>query len=221
MDIRWLGHACFLLQSEDGTRVLTDPFDETVGYPQPIRAVDIVTVSHQHFDHNAVERLPGSPEIVEGPGEQRHRGITFTGISTYHDGLKGAIRGSNTIFAIEIDGVRIAHMGDLGHLLTEKQAEALGAVDVLLLPVGGTFTIDADEARQTLEQLKPSITVPMHYKTRYIDFPITGVDMFTRHFRDVTTMPRLTVDRASLAAVSKTEPKIVVLELDAAAQPDG
>lgn len=208
MDIRWLGHACFLLQSKDGIRVLTDPFDETVGYPPPIREVDVVTVSHQHFDHNAVGLLPGNPSVVEGPGEHYHKGISFEGISTYHDGLKGALRGSNTVFVFEMDGVRVCHMGDLGHLLTAKQMESLGRIDLLLIPVGGTFTIDADQARETVERLKPRVTVPMHYKTRYLDFPITGVDVFTRHFRNVKTATSLTLDRESLP----DEPMIIVLE---------
>lgn len=185
MRIEWLGHACFLITSGGGTRIVTDPFNEEVGYPLPRVEADIVTVSHQHFDHNAVAVVGGRPRVVEGPGDHRPEGVSVRGVSTFHDQEEGRKRGTNTVFVITVDGLNVCHLGDLGHLLSPEQVRLIGPVDVLLVPVGGTYTIDAAEAAETVTALRPRVVIPMHYKTGYINFPITGVDEFTGRFEQV------------------------------------
>lgn len=178
MKLRWYGHSSFLLTGENGLKVLTDPFDETVGYPTPTVAPDVVTVSHEHFDHNAVKMVPGNPEVVKGPGEHVARGITIVGVSTYHDDAHGSRRGENTVFTISMDGLRVTHLGDLGHTLSASQILALRPVNILLIPVGGYYTIDARQAKEVVDALNPNIVIPMHYKTEVLDFPIAGVEPF-------------------------------------------
>lgn len=209
MQIKWLGHACFLLTTTEGAKILTDPFDETVGYPLPAEAPDVVTVSHQHFDHNAVGLVKGKPEVVEGTGARQVKGIAFRGVATFHDKEKGAKRGPNTVFVIEADGVRVCHLGDLGHPLDAAKRREIGPVDVLLIPVGGTFTIDADEAAALVKELQPRIAVPMHYKTQYLNFPITPVDDFLKHFSGVRRESVLEVTPENLPPATS----VVVLEL--------
>jgi L-ascorbate metabolism protein UlaG (beta-lactamase superfamily) len=180
MKIRWYGHACFVLESETGVRVLTDPFDNTVGYPIPDVTVDIITVSHHHHDHNYVSAIKGDPVIIDGVGEYTVGGISIRGYRTYHDDVIGEKRGENTLFTIDMDGMRICHCGDLGHLLDMVKLHNIMPVDVLLVPVGGTFTIDAAQAAKLVEDMKPRLTIPMHFKTRALSFPLDPVDRFLR-----------------------------------------
>lgn len=178
MKIRWYGHSCFLITTDSGLRILTDPFDETVGYSLPGAIVDIVTVSHEHFDHNAVELLSGNFDIVRGPGDHNVRGLTIHGLATYHDDVYGAKRGDNTIYTFEADGLRITHLGDLGHTLSASQIMALRPINVLMIPVGGFYTIDAEQAKEVAQTLNPDVIIPMHYKTPVMDLPIAPVDDF-------------------------------------------
>ncbi|MCL6641327.1 MAG: MBL fold metallo-hydrolase [Candidatus Rokubacteria bacterium] len=178
MKIRWLGHACFLITSAKGTRILTDPFDETVGYVVPAVEADFVTVSHEHFDHNAVGNVKGKPKVVRGAGAHSLGDVSARGIDTFHDGVMGAKRGPNTVFVLNVDGMSLCHLGDLGHVLEAAHLSAIGRVDVLLVPVGGTYTIDPAAAAKVVEQISPSIVIPMHYKTDATSFPIVGVDEF-------------------------------------------
>jgi len=178
MKIKWLGHSCFLLTSNSGVRVLTDPFDEQVGYELPAVETDVVTVSHDHFDHNHVSVVKGNFACIDKPGKFSERGIDITGVSTFHDENGGAKRGTNIVFKFDIDGIRVCHCGDLGHLLTPEQIKEIGEVDVLLLPVGGVFTVDAAGAYEVAKQLKPAVTIPMHFKTEMLKFQVDGVDNF-------------------------------------------
>ncbi len=178
MKIQWFGHACFLLESQDGTKVVTDPFDGSVGYKIPMVEADIVTVSHDHCDHNYVEGVQGDPEIMKSPGEYTIGGISIKGVPTFHDDVKGAKRGPNIIYTFEIDGIKVCHAGDLGHLLSKAQLEEVGEVDVLIIPVGGTFTLGAEGAAAAVEQFGPKITIPMHFKTPAVSMPIDPVDVF-------------------------------------------
>ena len=179
MKIRWFGHACFLFESKDGTKIVTDPFDGSVGYKVPKIEADILTVSHDHYDHNYVEGVQGDPQIIRSEGEFEVCGIKIKGVSAFHDEVKGEKRGSIIIYVFEIDGLKICHLSDLGHLLSKAQIEEIGKVDVLLTPVGGTFTIDAEGAVAVVEQLSPKLVIPMHYKTPAVSMPIDPVDDFT------------------------------------------
>ena len=172
--ITWFGHACFMIVAGNGTRILTDPFDETVGYELPSVAADIVTVSHNHFDHNNIGMVMGSPQVMDSPGERDLGGVGIRGVQTYHDTRSGAVRGTNTVFIIETDGMTICHAGDLGHIPPDETVKSIGKVDVLLIPVGGTYTLDAAGALETVGRLGPRIVVPMHYKTP--DLKLTELD---------------------------------------------
>ncbi|MDN5276079.1 MAG: hypothetical protein PWR01_44 [Clostridiales bacterium] len=180
MRITWFGHACFRLVSDSGVTIITDPFDETVGYELPDEQADIVTVSHQHFDHNYVQGVPGNPEVISKIGNFYVKDIPIKGIKSYHDDQGGNKRGINIMYVFDIDGIKVCHLGDLGHTLAGEQVEQIGDVDMLLVPVGGTYTIDARAAADVVASLKPSIVIPMHYKTDRIDFPIDGVDKFLK-----------------------------------------
>lgn len=180
MKIFWLGHSCFLLKGSNGISLLTDPFDEDVGYRLPRVRADIVTVSHDHHDHNNVGIIKGNPEVVRGPGRHYVMGIEFGGFNTYHDREKGRLRGSNTVFRFELDGVVICHLGDLGHILAEKQASDIGPIDLLLVPVGGMYTLEAAKAWSVVEQLQPRIVIPMHYSTPALSFELEGIEEFLK-----------------------------------------
>ena len=183
MKIKWLGHSAFLLTSENGTRILTDPYESgsyggAVGYKPIKEQVDIVTASHSHEDHYYIKDLPEGFECITDPGKHEVKGITITGIKTYHDTSSGKERGRNIVFVIEVDGIRVCHLGDLGHLLSDDQVSAIGKVDVLLLPVGGFYTIGPKEALSVMKALSPAITIPMHFKTDVLGFPIKPVEDF-------------------------------------------
>ncbi|MGE5573513.1 MAG: MBL fold metallo-hydrolase [Bacteroidota bacterium] len=183
--VRWLGHACFLITSPRGVRILTDPFDSTVGYPVPQAEADVVTSSHDHFDHNHVSAARGNPTVLKGNGRYEKNGVKIYPVASFHDTEQGAKRGPNTIFVMEVDGVRLVHMGDIGHDLSRHQLEDMGRVDVLFVPVGGTYTIDAAAARRLVEATSPRVVIPMHYKTAAVQMPIAGVDMFLRGLDNV------------------------------------
>jgi L-ascorbate metabolism protein UlaG (beta-lactamase superfamily) len=185
MKITWLGHAAFLITTEDGVKILTDPYeadsyDGALAY-QPIEEeADVVTVSHQHADHYHPKGLKGDPDIVIGPGTQTIGGLTFKGIPSFHDPSDGRERGENTIFVFEADGITVCHFGDVGHVLNDEQLSEIGHVDVALIPVGGFYTIDAREATEILEKIGPSIVIPMHFQTKACSFPIATVDDFLK-----------------------------------------
>ncbi|MGQ9454852.1 MAG: MBL fold metallo-hydrolase [Armatimonadota bacterium] len=214
MKIEYLGHSCFLLTTSQGTKILTDPFDPS-GYPGQLNyrmysePVDVVTVSHDHADHAGYKVVKGSPVLIKGEGKFVARDANFLGVGTYHDDARGAKRGRNTVFVISADGLRIAHLGDLGHVLTADQAAEIGNVDIALVPVGGYFTIDAAQATQVAQQLDANIIIPMHYRTQKCNFPIAGVEEFLKGKANVVRKDAsvLEVTRDSIPA----EQQIVVL----------
>lgn len=169
MEITYYGHSTFKLKGKVGT-VVTDPYDDYIGLTLPSLSADIVTVSHDHKDHNAISKAKGTarrdkPFIISQAGEYEIGDISIFGTKTFHDDSKGSERGENVVFTIMIDEITVCHLGDLGHELTQEQLSAIGAVDVVLCPVGGTFTIDPALAAKTIRSLEPSIAIPMHYKT--------------------------------------------------------
>ncbi len=215
MDITYLGHSSFKLRGKNAT-VVTDPYDSTmVGlkFPKHV-ACDIVTVSHDHEDHNCTSVLEGSPFVVNGPGEYEIKGIAIVGTPVFHDNQKGAKRGSNTMYRIEIDGIAVVHAGDLGHKLTVEQIDSLDGVDVLLIPVGGLYTIDAATAAQVVNEIEPSIVIPMHYGRPELAQQtfgnLTPVSAFLKEMGKVglTPVPKLSVTKDKLPE----ELQVVVLE---------
>lgn len=214
MKIKWYGHAAFLITSSQGVKIITDPYESgayggQLAYGKITDQADIAITSHDHADHNDTKSLPGFPEIVKGGGTKSVKGISFKGIASYHDPSKGSERGSNTIFTFSVDGIKICHLGDLGHLLSEKEIAEIGSVDILLIPVGGYFTIDSKEATKVGEQIKPKVLIPMHFKTEKCGFPIAPVDDFLKGKANIKRpkTSEVTFELASLPS----ETEIVVL----------
>ena len=176
-----IGHAKFLIELDNGMRIVTDPYDSTCGYPVTPVPADVVLVSHGHHDHNAVNTIPGAPRVIDQTGEyDLGDGVTVTAVEAFHDEVQGTKRGKTLMFRILAEGVSAVHLGDLGHLPTPEQCMLLGHADVLMIPVGGFFTIDASTARETAKLLQARVILPMHYKTRANgDWPIASVEEFT------------------------------------------
>ena len=181
MDITYLGHSSFKIKGKTAT-VVTDPFDEYVGFKFPKTRADIVTISHDHKDHNKADLVSGVKKVVDGPGEYEISQVSIIGVSVFHDEKKGSLRGKNTIYIFEIDGIRLVHLGDIGHPLTEKKLELLGNVDVLMIPIGGEYTIDSQKAAEMVRNIEPKVIIPMHYFIRGMNKDVfgklTGVDTF-------------------------------------------
>ena len=184
MLLQHIGHAEFLITLESGFRIVTDPFDASVGYPIPALEADGVLVSHHHHDHDAVENVSGHPQIIDYAGIHTFApDVKVTSVLADHDDAGGAKRGKTLLFLLEAEGLRIVHLGDLGCLLDADQLDALGQVDILMLPVGGFYTIDARTARDVAEQLDPRVIIPMHYRTEAnAGWPIGPVEDFTNLF---------------------------------------
>jgi len=194
-----LGHSCFRIKGSH-TTVITDPYSPNSGYSLGKQTARIVTISHQHPEHSFVSGIGGEPRQVKGPGEYEIGGVMIVGMPTFHDAEKGKTKGKNTIYLIEIDDITVCHLGDLGHVLTAEQAEELGNIDVLLVPVGGVSTINASKAAEVVRQLEPKIVMPMHYKTLMLKRELEPVDKFLTEMgvKEVTPQPKLSVTKAHL-----------------------
>lgn len=203
MLIHYHGHSEFLLESAHGFSILTDPYDASVGYPMREYAVDAVTVSHGHGDHSFTDKAKGDIAIVGEAGRfLLAPDITVTAIPGFHDEAQGAKRGTNLLMRIEMDGLTLAHLGDAGTELTREQQDALGQVDILMLPVGGFFTIDAAAACKVVSQVNPRIVIPMHYKTAVnAGWPIGDETEFLRLMgaENAVPLPLLRVTRGDLS----------------------
>ena len=207
MLIKWFGHASFRIETNAGI-IITDPFDDELGYPMFPRQADVVTVSHQHWDHNKVETVSGSPRVFSAPGLYELEGMTIQGFSTFHDKKSGQERGSNTIFKICTEDMTLLHSGDLGHMLSNDAAKEIGAVDILMLPVGGKFTVGADTAHDLVDLLRPRIVIPMHFQTPHLSFRLAPVEEFTSRFEKVLKLPGLEINSQDLP----NETQIIVLD---------
>lgn len=179
-----IGHAKFLMELDNGMRIVTDPYDSTCGYPITPVPADVVLVSHGHHDHNAVETIPGTPCVIDRAGEyDLGDGVRVVAVEADHDDAGGTKRGKTLLFSIRAKGLNAVHLGDMGHLPTQAQCEKLGKVDVLIIPVGGFYTINASAAKETAALLQARVILPMHYKTRVnADWPIAPVEEFTKLF---------------------------------------
>lgn len=209
MEITWLGHACFRLRGKT-TTIVTDPYEDKIGYRLARVTADIVTISHDHYDHNNLAAVGGNPKVVNGPGEYEIGGIFITGFQTWHDTEGGAKRGRNTAYVIEMEDLTICHLGDLGHVLSTQQVEAMSDVDVLMIPVGGTYTITAAQAADVISLIEPRIVIPMHYRTEALKMEIDPLERFAKAMglKETTAQPKLVVTKSSLPE----ETQVVVLE---------
>ncbi len=182
MKIEYLGHSCFKLTESTGTSIVCDPYSDEIGYAMRKVSADAVTVSHGHYDHNAVHNVDGAPLLIDGGQNNGLAGVEISSIKSFHDTSRGKKRGENTIFKFRMDGIDVCHLGDLGEQCSSDLIETLLPVDVLLIPVGGTYTIDAEMAKEYVDRIMPDIVIPMHYRTRDCKLDIDRVDEFTGLF---------------------------------------
>ncbi len=178
-EFRWFGHNCFRIRAREAT-VLTDPVDRSTGYAAAKQTADVVTISHDHPGHANLSLVKPEFQVVRGPGEYEMHDIFVTGIRTYHDDTRGKDRGYNTVYMIEVEGMRVCHLGDLGHALTEEQTEALSDVDVLLLPAGGGSVLSPVTAAEVVSALEPKLVIPMQFRTAIGDVGLGEVDDFCK-----------------------------------------
>ncbi len=199
MEIVWLGHSCFRIRGKDIT-ILTDPFDRSSGYNLGKVTADVVTVSHEAPDHSNVKAVGGDPKVVDGPGEYEIGGVFIIGVATRRDEGKGKEKERNTAYLMEVDDLTVCHLGDLGHILTPQQVEQMNSADVLLIPVGGSNTINASQAAEVVSQIEPRIVIPMHFKTEVTTLPLEPVTKFLREMgvAEPVAQPKLTVNKGSL-----------------------
>ncbi len=218
MQILWHGHSFFEIRTKPNkktkVKILIDPFDKAVGLKVPRVSGDVVLVTHGHHDHNNVATVTGEPFVIEGPGEYEIKNIFIQGIPSFHDDVKGQERGRNTIYLIESEDITVCHLGDLGQKeLTEEQLEKIGEVDILMIPVGGNYTISAKEAAKIMSQIEPRITIPMHYALPKVKVKLDSLSKFLKVFGLKTLKPleKLVVRENELPSVD--EAKIIVLKL--------
>lgn len=215
MTITWYGHSCFRIQTRDSGEevvIYIDPFDKSIGLRPPFGQGDIVLVTHNHYDHNNVKTIKGEPFIIEGPGEYEIKGINIRGILAFHDPKEGKERGTTTIYVIESEGIRVCHFGDFGQReLTEEQLDVLDGVDILMIPVGGAFTISGEQASKIINRVDPRIAIPMHYKIPGLAVKLEGVDNFLKVMGEEKLLPqeKLVLKKKEL---SQEETKVVVMK---------
>jgi L-ascorbate metabolism protein UlaG (beta-lactamase superfamily) len=209
MEIVWLGHSCFRIKGKEAT-IVTDPYDKTLGYPMRKPTANIVTISHSHPQHSYLEGVSGNPRVVSRPGEYDISNVFIYGIPTFHDSEKGQKRGKNTVFFIEIDEIKLCHLGDLGHVPTSEQIEQIGDVEVLMVPVGGVSTLDAAGAAETIGLLEPRLVLPMHYKTDAVKMELEPLEKFVKvmGLKEVVPQPKLNITKSTLPL----ETRVVVLD---------
>ncbi|MBZ4666084.1 MBL fold metallo-hydrolase [Mahella sp.] len=216
MKIRYLGHSCFQIESSDGIKIVTDPYSP-MGIKMPGVKADIVTSSHSHYDHNYFEGVSGDFVVVNTADPIQVKGINIRGLQTFHDDENGKKRGRNIIFVIEADGINVCHMGDLGHKLTKEQINSLGDVDVLLIPVGGFFTIGPEDAADIVKAIAPKIAIPMHFKPdipQNVKFELPIVD--AEEFLSLLNGNRYTSDTLSIDKEHLPPPTRVIQLVSAA-----
>ena len=207
-----MGHSCFLLRGKS-TKLVTDPFGDSVGWRQTKVSPDIVTISHSHNDHSDLSRVEGEPIIINGPGEYEIKEVSILGITAWHDNKQGELRGKNTIYTIDFEDLRICHLGDLGHQLTKKQLGLLDGVDILMIPVGGIYTLPPEEAMEVVKQIEPSLVIPMHFRVSGMNKTfnkIAKLDDFLKlaSVQNIRKEGKLTIKKTDLPE----EMEIVVLE---------
>ena len=179
MRIEWVGHSCFKVTLTDGRNILFDPYADAIGYSRKTITASVVLVSHDHYDHRSLDHIEGKYVLIDKPGSYEVEDIKITGILTYHDKTQGKERGENVVFIVEAEGIRIMHMGDIGYVPDDDFFENAGKIDILMLPVGGVYTIDAEEALEICKRMDPNIILPMHYKTMFLQLDVDPIFKFT------------------------------------------
>ena len=201
MKLKYYGHACFSLSYEGGPTLVIDPFDETVTYPPCDEICDAALLSHDHFDHNHVQTLRGDFVTIRSAGAYDVQGVRITAVDSFHDKKGGALRGKNLILRIEGGGLTIVHLGDLGHMPDEKQLEAMSGADIMLVPIGGTYTIDTPEAEEVIRLAQPKHAVAMHFRTPDYDFNTSTCEAFTRDMQAVRMPREVEITKENLASL--------------------
>jgi len=213
MVITWYGQSCFKIQSGN-TVLFTDPFDKSVGLTPPRGQADIVTISHHHYDHDNAEALNSSkPFIIDGPGEYEIKGVNIAGLKTFHDDNQGKERGDSTAYVIEIEGIKICHLGDIGQTkLSNEQLEIIDGVDILMIPVGGIYTVNGEDAVDLINQIEPKIVIPMHYKIPGLSIKLDGVEEFLKEMgiSKKEVVDKLTIKKKELP---EEETQVVVMKV--------
>ncbi len=214
--IIWAGQSCFQISVSNSrdheANIVIDPFDEEIGLKIPNFSADILLVTHNHYDHNNIKAVKGAPFLIEGPGEYEVKGVFVQGIPAFHDDKEGKEWGVNTIYTIEAEGLRFCHLGDLGQKqLTDEQVDKIGAVDVLMIPVGGEYTISSTEAQRIISQIEPKIVIPMHYALPKLKIKLDDISKFLKTMGKPSIAPveKLTVKSSALP---KDGMEIVVLQ---------
>ena len=215
MKIKWYGHAAFKITTDKGIRIIIDPyesgaFDGALAYEKIDEEADIVLTSHDHADHNYVKTIPGKYILVDKAGEYDVQGVKIKAFPSFHDNSAGKERGGNLIFVIAVDDLSLVHTGDIGHALDGDLLKKIGKTDIVLLPVGGFFTIDAAEATKMATELAPRVIIPMHYKTGKCGFPIAPVDEFTKGKENVHVLDKAEVEIKKETLPAK--PEVLVLQ---------
>lgn len=215
--ITWAGQSCFQISLSNGKdssiNVVIDPFDEKIGLKVPNFEADILLVTHQHHDHNNIRAIKGNPFLVDGPGEYEVKGVFVQGIDSLHDDNQGKDRGKNTIYTIEADGIKFCHLGDLGQKqLTDEQLEKIGSVDILMIPVGGVYTISSVEAQKIIGQIESKIVIPMHYELPKLNVKLDSVDKFLKSMGKNSIEPQDKFVIKASALPKDSDMEIVVLK---------
>lgn len=206
----WKGQSCFQILAGQ-IKIVIDPFSEEAGLRLPKLEADVLLITHTHEDHNNIKAVGGSPFLIQGPGEYEVKGVYVKGIPSFHDDKEGKERGNNTIYMIEVEDLKICHLGDLGQKeLTKEQMEEIGEIDVLMLPVGGIYTISAKEALNIMSQVEPKVTIPMHYALPKLKYKLEGVDKFLKilGIKSIAPEEKLTIKKKDM---SEEEARVVVL----------
>ena len=213
MKIQYLGHSCFKLTESTGTTVVTDPYgDIGIDLPDDL-AADAVTISHAHYDHNNVNAVKGNPNVFRKEGYYELGGVDVTGIKSYHDLENGAQRGENVIFKFRMDGMDVCHLGDIGEECSAELIEMLLPVNILLIPVGGNYTIDAEQAKEYVDRIMPDVVIPMHYKSKHVDIDLDRAQGFLDQFDDEDVdVCRKDVLEFSRDDLTEEKTKIILME---------
>lgn len=211
MKITWFGHSCFLIENASGRKILIDPYDGSLSNCEYKGTTDVILISHDHADHNSKINVKNNTITLESPSTYQDQFVNIKGIPSFHDNMKGAKRGSNTIFIIETDGYRLCHLGDLGHKLSSESISLIDNTDVLFIPVDENFTLSPKNAAEICNSLNCRIIIPMHYKTDCINYPVRGIESF------LTLMDNVVNISSNVLEIDTTIPdtkKVVLFKLD-------